>query len=591
MGTFKAGDTIQHPVHGNGTITFVGDERIGIEFGNGQHALFKTDALIAELAAGQQAPDPAPSPATPREWPDDTFFADDEPGRRSMGTHWRPFVEDPADLMAKLPELMPKMELFRGYGDFFPSPRALPEAWPTGFAMSWPDVHHGLMLVCRIESDANNVVSLFPWLERGIETQVRLKQVRVWEGELEAQIHVEWGEAEIAFFDVAFAANRGWYRAGEDYAFILLGIAYDAKPSEVLSIPFNPPADQLAWQAIIDQREDKQTVPMPTELTMAGMAMFLPIREWDHDDYEFRGPVVEVSEVIDVLGEPAWRLRVTVMRFGDEDADLAILVTRRSWKGDAAPAVGMDIEGTLWLQGRLWMPANKGAPAKKKPPVEPVPSSNATQEQPKPSADTLRHFDTISATLGVVLDALRAAETQTVPDLHSVGFRQNVQILLARYRSSVEDVIALLGGSLAQVAADPNSTDLRVRRVGERLITALRGLQGLAGMARSMAATGVEVEARDLLVGAFEYTLAEVVARIEALREALVEPLEALRRRGLPTDGDVELPFSFTLSAAPQLQALVEWMRRPESVSVQREREPVPKGSGLLARLLNRFGG
>ncbi len=50
---------------------------------------------------------------------------------------------------------------------------------------------------------------------------------------------------------------------------------------------------------------------------------------------------------------------VTVLRGladGESDMDLTILVTRRVWRGDQPPVVGMEIEGSLWLQGRLWMP-------------------------------------------------------------------------------------------------------------------------------------------------------------------------------------------------------------------------------------------
>ncbi len=41
-------------------------------------------------------------------------------------------------------------------------------------------------------------------------------------------------------------------------------------------------------------------------------------------------------------------------REGDEELELDILITRRSWQGSEAPAIGQDIEGTLWLQGFLW---------------------------------------------------------------------------------------------------------------------------------------------------------------------------------------------------------------------------------------------
>lgn len=51
------------------------------------------------------------------------------------------------------------------------------------------------------------------------------------------------------------------------------------------------------------------------------------------------------------------------MRFGDEDGDLDILITRRAWQGDAPPRVGQDIEGQLWLQGRLWMPSEPSSAA------------------------------------------------------------------------------------------------------------------------------------------------------------------------------------------------------------------------------------
>ena len=84
--------------------------------------------------------------------------------------------------------------------------------------------------------------------------------------------------------------------------------------------------------------------------------MFLPIGEWDVDDYSFHAPVKSVEEFKDWLGQNGWRVRATVMRFGNEDADLDIVITRRAWSGEAPPQVGQDIEGRLWLQGYLWMP-------------------------------------------------------------------------------------------------------------------------------------------------------------------------------------------------------------------------------------------
>jgi hypothetical protein len=42
-------------------------------------------------------------------------------------------------------------------------------------------------------------------------------------------------------------------------------------------------------------------------------------------------------------------------KYGDEDHDLDIVITRCAWSGEEQPQVGQDIEGRLWLQGYLWM--------------------------------------------------------------------------------------------------------------------------------------------------------------------------------------------------------------------------------------------
>ena len=83
----------------------------------------------------------------------------------------------------------------------------------------------------------------------------------------------------------------------------------------------------------------------------------MPVREWDRDDYSFHAPIRRVEE-IDMLDQPGWRVRATIMRSldDDRDIDLDIVVMRKVWETASPPTVGEDIEGTLWLQGRLWHP-------------------------------------------------------------------------------------------------------------------------------------------------------------------------------------------------------------------------------------------
>ncbi|MBN8728458.1 MAG: hypothetical protein J0H15_12255 [Xanthomonadales bacterium] len=360
MDNWKVGDAIDHAVHGRGTITFVGTDYVGVRFDDGRDAMLRTGALHAagaDSATAQPADDPQAPAAT--EWPENTFVADQAAERHSMGSHWKPFAEDAGHIFTRLPEWLPQMDLFRVYGDFFKPRRALPEDWPTGLALCWPDVHGGVVTVLRQGAEANELVSLFPYHERGIQVRLAVDVVHVWEGGLEAQVEASWGEAPIAFYDVGFVSNRGWYEAGQACEFILLGIAYSAGTPKVMSLPFNPHPDQARWLAAIGAEEGESSVAPPQELDLSGMAMLVPVLEWDRDDYQFRGTVKEVQELADVLGQQAWRLVVTVMRLGeenDEDADLAILVTRRAWRDETPPVPGMAVDGTLWLQGRLWQP-------------------------------------------------------------------------------------------------------------------------------------------------------------------------------------------------------------------------------------------
>jgi hypothetical protein len=57
---------------------------------------------------------------------------------------------------------------------------------------------------------------------------------------------------------------------------------------------------------------------------------------------------------MNLLGQEAWRVRITVIRCDDQDMDLDVFITQRVWQGKQPPEVGADVEGHLWLQGRLW---------------------------------------------------------------------------------------------------------------------------------------------------------------------------------------------------------------------------------------------
>ncbi len=346
------GSRVENALHGSGTVTFVGADYVGIAFDDSGEALIRRETLDKDAPA-------APVPIEPCRdellWPESTFVPESDEAQHFLGSHWDPFVEDSKDIMKRLPEIAPNALLQTGYGEDRKPLRAAPEDWPKGFQLVWPLRVQGLALILRPEKEANMIVSLFPFFATGSQHTLTLREVSVWDGGLEAQITASWGEGEVTFFDTQYLINRAWYEAGKDYDFIFSGMAYNAGPAEKHEWKINRHPDEVAW---MNQRLKEGEEPHEAACTMSmdGAAMFLPVSGWDVDDYSFHAPVKSVTEFKDWLGQDGWRVRATVMRFGDEDADLDILVTRRAWSGQAPPQVGQDIEGRLWLQGYLWMP-------------------------------------------------------------------------------------------------------------------------------------------------------------------------------------------------------------------------------------------
>lgn len=342
------GSRIAHPFHGEGTVTFVGADYLGIDFDGNGEALIRRESLEKEEPV---IPAPTESPREALPWPGSTFVPEKADARHYLGSHWDPFVEDSADITKRLPEMVPNALVSAAYEHDSKPSRSMPGDWPQGFQLVWPLHSQGLAMILRAEKEANMMVSLFPFFAGGSPQTVTVREVTVWEGGLEAQITAGWHEAGVTFFDTQFVVNRARYEADKNYQFILAGLAYNAQPAEKREWTINRHPDEVAWMNR-NLKEGEEPHEATCTIRMDGAAMFLPVEGWDVDDYSFHAPVKSVEEFRDWLGQDGWRVRATVMRF-DEDADLDILITRRAWSGEAPPQVGQDIEGRLWLQGYL----------------------------------------------------------------------------------------------------------------------------------------------------------------------------------------------------------------------------------------------
>jgi hypothetical protein len=351
MTDFHTGQNLIHPEHGDCTVTFVGKDYVGVEFNDGGNALVKKDAFLCPPVPYEQTMAP---PIRPSTWPESTFVYEAPDAQHFLGSHWDAFFEDTQQILKRLPTIVQSAEPWIGGVNQKPT-RPLPDEWIPGFVLVWPNHRQGLMVIISPGKENNELKSFYPFATDGGQHSLIIRQINVWESGVEAQIEVEIGITTIIFFDIAFAKHRLWYEGGKSYEFILMGIAYGAKPSEVMEMPIKHNPDQISWQRVLAENRGEPIPEEPTILSLRGMAMFMQVDGWDIDDYSFRGPIKSVKDVHgEILGQEGWFVRVTVLRFDDNDFNLDILITKRSWQGDSSPAIGQDIEGRLWLQGYLW---------------------------------------------------------------------------------------------------------------------------------------------------------------------------------------------------------------------------------------------
>ena len=71
--------------------------------------------------------------------------------------------------------------------------------------------------------------------------------------------------------------------------------------------------------------------------------------------------------------------------------------------------------------------------------------------------------------------------------------------------------------------------------------------------------SGSDAQARDLLAGVYYHLLTQIRDWLDELVETIDRPLAAVKRRGLPTSGEVTLRLTLTLTEAPELAGLRRW--------------------------------
>lgn len=115
---------------------------------------------------------------------------------------------------------------------------------------------------------------------------------------------------------------------------------------------------------------------------------------------------------------------------------------------------------------------------------------------------------------------------------------------------------------MSDVVANEDVSDAEVYRAVGRFEAPLDDLAEHYLEAGSLAVYGADTEARDCLVGVYRHALLEIRDWLKDLVESLEDPVAAARAKGIPIEGQVELPFTLTMTSAPELERLTTWLSR-----------------------------
>ena len=141
--SFRVGNQIDHPDHGPCTITFVGDDYVGVRLTSGDNVLLKKSTLALSKPRTEVESDKPPGSPVP--WPDCTFTWEPEDQPHYCGSHWDPFYENTDLLFEKLPRILAHSMPIATYGNTYPGPYEIPPEWAQGVHLCWPNQRRGLI--------------------------------------------------------------------------------------------------------------------------------------------------------------------------------------------------------------------------------------------------------------------------------------------------------------------------------------------------------------------------------------------------------------------------------------------------------------
>ena len=227
---------------------------------------------------------------------------------------------------------------------------------PNSAIVQYPTEEGGLAMLLRWDDEAYELLNVWPFLPEVVSTPAAPFRVGESPEGDQAFVTCQIGGAALVYFEDSYLLTREDYRAGEIEFAQFYAISPQFGPASDGSVAIGP--DDPAYASL----QEGGAVPNGDgnlEFKLDGAALMAPRFDISPNAYEFRGPVVSLTELTDWIVPDAAIARVTVMRpFEDEDGqpdaeglDLPILLRKATLDGAGWPQPGDEVEGIIYVYG------------------------------------------------------------------------------------------------------------------------------------------------------------------------------------------------------------------------------------------------
>jgi len=206
------------------------------------------------------------------------------------------------------------------------------------------------LIVANRDKTANEFVSGYPFARVGEILQLKITEIKEWDNKYEAVIVTETKDGQtISFFDTKYYKNKGKYKIGNYYPFIVSALGYNVEFLKDKTFSFEG-QKAVDWLAKIGKEPtfNNNGEVEPIVFDLSNLVSYFPRHDDYPDDAEFQSPISNV-EKISAFQTGFYKFKIQIFREPDVFLDL---YAKESFF-ERKPTNNDSLRGVIWLQGYL----------------------------------------------------------------------------------------------------------------------------------------------------------------------------------------------------------------------------------------------